>query len=128
MSVPGGSTGWHRYTYSPAAYPCLGGEDDCGADGSPGHRRTNYYRCKHCRKKQFFDSKIATFRSDDIARCEAAKRMGHRTPLAVCNAMKGVWKEFMREGGTIAALTKPEDQPRILWDGAFIRGVIFSVT
>lgn len=122
--VPGAGSGWHAYGYDASLYSCLGASDDCGAVGSPCWRPTNYYACKHCRRVAFFKSKIATFRADDIQRCEAAKRMGHRAPLGVCKEMVKVHKDFCAHGGTIRALTRPGQLPTILWDGMYIRGIV----
>ena len=122
------ASGWHTYGYNKDGYPCAGADDDCGAESSPGHRPTNYYRCKNCRKISYFKSCIATFISDDISRAEAAKRMKSKEPLPVCTQMCKIHTEFRAAGGKIKRLTRPETLPTILWDetGRFIKGITYK--
>lgn len=110
MALPGQKTGWHHYCYNASRFPCEMGE--CmRADTHP----NNYYLCKACCNRAWFDSKIYTFKLDDLQRQCAQKRMKLTEPLEVHTEMrKKVWKEFRKRGGQIHVLAVRKDLPTIV--------------
>tara|TARA_Y100001938_G_C7962816_1_gene365214 strand:+ start:445 stop:831 length:387 start_codon:yes stop_codon:yes gene_type:complete len=125
MSSKFSEAAWHCVQVDRAKFPCKGAEDDCGSDGSPGQRRTNYYLCKPCRQWQALESKRKTIEADDINRAEAGKRLKLGKSLPVGAPMRELHKAFRKEGGNIWLLTRSEELPKVIWDEdrKFIKGV-----
>ena len=124
-SLPGQYTGWHQYCYPAHKFGCCGAAADCAA--APGASSTNYALCAPCTNKQWFNSKIKSFASDDITRAEAMKRFGSKDPLPVHSEMLKVHATFRSRGGIIRVLGHPDDLPTVTWtaSGQFIRGVVY---
>jgi len=79
-------------------------------------------------QRQWFESKIATFKADDIVRAEARRRIGMTSPLAVHTEMRKVHKQFIARGGQIRILDKRNEMPVVSWSasGKFIVGVVHT--
>lgn len=112
-TLPGQYQGWHHSCYAADRFVCLGVVDDCC--NSPGSRPTNYYACKPCNNKAWFESKITTFMSEDVTRAESQQRLNSPDPLPVHSGTLKLFKEFRKRGGVIRVLGRPEDMPNVTW-------------
>ena len=104
---------WYKYTYPTEKYKCFGTEADC-SNANP--HPNNYYICDNCSKRQWFESKITSFRSNDITRAEAQQRLKLQDPPSIHREVVKLQKEFTKRGGKILLITQPEESPTILWN------------
>ena len=108
--------GWHHPCYPGWKYLCLGAADDC-SNSPQSARPGNYYKCKPCCNRQWFETKCESIVLDDMQRAEAMRRMGLKEPLKVHREMEKVFKEFRARGGLVRVLTHTE-LPTVLWTDA----------
>jgi hypothetical protein len=94
-------TGFHTYGYPAHLTVCTSTADECA--NAAGALQTNYYECDKCRLRNWYLSKISTFKADDAQRRHAQLRLGSKTPLAVHTQIKKLFKEFRAKGGTVVA-------------------------
>jgi len=113
MPLVGSYNGWHHACYAADKFPCAGINDDCG--NIPGARNSNYYVCKPCSNRAWFESKITTFEQDDVVRAEACRRLKLANPLKVHKEMRKVHAQFKARGGAIIVLGKRSDMPEVRW-------------
>ena len=113
---------WYKYSYPEHKYTCLGSAVDCGKFNP---HPNNYYICDNCSKRRWFESKIISFKSNDITRAEAQQRLNLKDPLNIHAEVKKQHKEFTKRGGTIALVTQATQTPTILWNEkrTLIRGL-----
>jgi hypothetical protein len=116
MSQLGFYGGWHHPCYPGSKYTCLGAADDCSKSVECA-RPNNYYTCKPCCNRQWFETKCESITLDDIQRAEARRRMGLAEPLPVHREMQKVFKEFRQRGGIVRILPHAE-APTVLWTEA----------
>jgi len=102
---------WYKYTLPNLL--CLGLDVDCKRASNCS---TNYYLCDHCRQRQWFVSKIMTFKSDAITRAESQRRLNATFEIPIHRELKKQQKEFCKRGGTIKLIFIELEQPTICWD------------